>query len=54
MDPVLDVDWVAHWRHLVGSRAAQKGDRQEGYWERRAPSYGAWRRAQQLFAGTGG
>jgi SAM-dependent methyltransferase len=46
VDPVLDVDWAAHWRGLVQSRAAQKGDRQDGYWDRRARSFGAWRRSQ--------
>jgi SAM-dependent methyltransferase len=52
VDPVLDADWAAHWRHLVESRAAQKRDRQEGYWDRRARSFGAWRRSQDdLFLG---
>jgi SAM-dependent methyltransferase len=52
MDPVLDVDWAAHWSHLVESRAGQKGDRQDGYWDRRARSFGAWRRSQDdLFLG---
>ena len=46
MDPVLDVDWAAHWRSLVEARAAQKGDRQEGYWDRRARTYANWRRSQ--------
>jgi SAM-dependent methyltransferase len=52
VDPVLDVDWDAHWRHLVESRSAQKGDHQEGYWDRRARSFGVWRRSQDdLFLG---
>jgi SAM-dependent methyltransferase len=51
VDPVLEVDWAAHWRDLVLSRAAGRGDPhshgQEGYWDRRARTFDAWRRAQR-------
>lgn len=46
MDPLLGTDWTAHWRQLVASRAAESADGPAAGWDRRAPSYGAWRRAQ--------
>lgn len=38
VDPLLDTDWVAHWRSLVAARTAQSGSRVggfEGQWARR-------------------
>jgi SAM-dependent methyltransferase len=45
VDPLLEVDWAAHWRGLVQSRSEQAGPRRD-YWERRAATYGKWCRAR--------
>src|SRR6266700_4987344 len=47
MDPLLDVDWVAHWRALVEAREAQIGRSDEGdWWGRRARRFAFSMRGQ--------
>jgi SAM-dependent methyltransferase len=38
-DPVLDADWVGHWRRLVQDREATVGPRDLAYWDARAGRY---------------
>ncbi len=45
MDPVLDVDWAAHWRALVEARWRGAGH-QESFWDRRARRYALSMRGQ--------
>lgn len=48
MDPLLDVDWVAHWRRLVEARAAQAGEPlRETFWDRRARRFALSMRGQE-------
>jgi SAM-dependent methyltransferase len=47
VDPLLDVDWVAHWRELVEARAAQvDGPRRDDHWEGRAKRFAFSMRGQ--------
>jgi SAM-dependent methyltransferase len=48
MDPVLDVDWAAHWRGLVEAREAEAAGRHsEDFWDRLAPRFAASIRTQE-------
>ncbi len=47
MDPLLDVDWAAHWRTLVEAREAQIGrSAEDDWWGRRARRFAYSMRGQ--------
>ena len=48
MDPVLDVDWAAHWRRLVEAHEAEgDGGHSEDFWDRRARRFSLSIRGQE-------
>ncbi len=54
VDPVVDVDWAAHWRALVEAREAQIGrSHTEDWWAARAGDFARQMRARSPEGWTG-